>query len=317
MEELLHSLLLQDYSGPFEVVVVEDGSMQDSSQVINRYSEKLAISYYYKENTGPGDSRNYGMMKAKGSYFIVFDSDCIIPKHYLQVAEQALQQEYVDFFGGPDKALDSFSDVQKAINFSMTSFLTTGGVRGGSESLSKFQPRSFNMGISKDAFLTSGGFGSIHPGEDPDLTIRLWDLGFKSKLIPKAYVFHKRRIDWDKFAIQTMKFGKARPVLNSWHPKHQKLTYFFPTVFLIGFYLSLSLLLIVQDFLFKFYCIYFFFIFIVSSIQNRSISIGFLSIIATWIQFKNYGIGFLKSFIKVSIMNQKPQEAFPDLFFKK
>ena len=279
MEELLHSLLLQDYSGPFEVVVVEDGSMQDSSQVINRYSEKLAISYYYKENTGPGDSRNYGMMKAKGSYFIVFDSDCIIPKHYLQVAEQALQQEYVDFFGGPDKALDSFSDVQKAINFSMTSFLTTGGVRGGSESLSKFQPRSFNMGISKDAFLTSGGFGSIHPGEDPDLTIRLWDLGFKSKLIPKAYVFHKRRIDWDKFAIQTMKFGKARPVLNSWHPKHQKLTYFFPTVFLIGFYLSLSLLLIVQDFLFKFYCIYFCLfsfntflkVFFVSSIQNRSV----------------------------------------------
>jgi glycosyltransferase involved in cell wall biosynthesis len=317
MEELLNSLQRQDYDNTFEIVVIEDGSTVRSDEVIKKYTDKLEISYYFKENTGPGDSRNYGMKKAKGDYFIIFDSDCIIPPQYLSVIDSALKKEIVDFYGGPDNALDSFSDVQKAINFSMTSFLTTGGVRGGTEKVNKFQPRSFNMGISRNAFLASGGFGDIHPGEDPDLTIRLWNLGFKSRLISEAYVYHKRRIDWDKFALQTLKFGKARPILNSWHPNYSKLTYFFPSVFVIGFYISLLMLLFVKDFLFKLYCIYLLLIFISSSIQNRSISVGFLSVIATWIQFKNYGFGFLISFIRISLLKQKPQEAFPELFFTK
>jgi glycosyltransferase involved in cell wall biosynthesis len=317
MDELLSSLEKQDFFTLFEVVVIEDGSTLKSDEVIKKYSQKLTISYYYKENSGPGDSRNFGMKNAKGDYFLIFDSDCIIPKDYLNTVEQALKLHYVDFFGGPDKALDSFSDIQKAINFSMTSFLTTGGVRGGTEKVSKFQPRSFNMGISKEAFLASGGFGNIHPGEDPDLTIRLWQLGFKSRLIPEAYVYHKRRIDWDKFALQTMKFGKARPILDSWHANYRKWTYFFPSIFIIGFYLSLFLLLFIEDFLFKLYCLYFLMIFLLSSIQNRNIVIGFLSIFATWIQFKNYGFGFVNSFIKINILKQKPQEAFPELFFKK
>jgi glycosyltransferase involved in cell wall biosynthesis len=317
MEELLNSLQRQDYDNTFEIVVIEDGSTVRSDEVIKKYTDKLEISYYFKENTGPGDSRNYGMNKAKGDYFIIFDSDCIIPQHYLGVIDRELKTEMVDFFGGPDNALESFSDVQKAINFSMTSILTTGGVRGGTEKVNKFQPRSFNMGISKKAFLASGGFGNIHPGEDPDLTIRLWNLGFKSRLISEAFVYHKRRIDWDKFALQTLKFGKARPILNSWHPNYSKLTYFFPSVFVIGFYISLLMLLFVKDFLFKLYCIYLLLIFISSSIQNRSISVGFLSMIATWIQFKNYGFGFLISFIRISLLKQKPQEAFPELFFTK
>ena len=317
MDELLSSLEKQDFPAAFEVVVVEDGSTLKSDEVIARYSQKLTVSYYNKENSGPGDSRNFGMRNAKGDYFLIFDSDCIIPNDYLKTVEQSLRVQYVDFFGGPDRALDSFSDIQKAINFSMTSFLTTGGVRGGTEKVSKFQPRSFNMGLSKKAFLASGGFGNIHPGEDPDLTIRLWDLGFKSRLIAEAYVYHKRRIDWDKFALQTMKFGKARPILDLWHANYRKWTYFFPSIFIIGFYFSLFLLLFVEDFLFKLYCIYFLMIFLLSSVQNRNIAIGFLSVFATWIQFKNYGCGFINSFIKINILKQKPQEAFPELFFKK
>jgi glycosyltransferase involved in cell wall biosynthesis len=317
MEELLNSLQRQDYDNTFEIVVIEDGSTVRSDEVIKKYTDKLEISYYFKENTGPGDSRNYGMKKAKGDYFIIFDSDCIIPPQYLSVIDSALKKEIVDFYGGPDNALDSFSDVQKAINFSMTSFLTTGGVRGGTEKVNKFQPRSFNMGISRNAFLASGGFGDIHPGEDPDLTIRLWNLGFKSRLISEAFVYHKRRIDWDKFALQTLKFGKARPILNTWYPSYSKLTYFFPSVFVVGFYISLFMLLFVKDFLFKFYCIYLLLIFISSTIQNRNISVGFLSVMATWIQFKNYGFGFLISYIRISILKQKPQEAFPELFFTK
>lgn len=316
VDELLESLSQQDYTENFEVVIVEDGSSLRCDDVVRKYAGKLHLSYCYKENSGPGDSRNYGMKKANGDYFIIFDSDCIIPKHYLSEVDLALKRNYVDCFGGPDKALDSFSDIQKAINFSMTSFLTTGGIRGGSEKIDKFQPRSFNMGLSRKAFEASNGFGNIHPGEDPDLSIRLWNLGFETKLFPKAFVYHKRRIDWDKFSIQVNKFGKARPILNSWYPQYNKLTFFFPTVFIIGFFFSIVLLLLNQDLLLKLYFIYFLVLFLVSTFQNKSFKIGYLSLIAVWKQFYGYGMGFLKSYIKVIIMKQKPQEAFPELFFK-
>ncbi len=315
--ELLESLVQSDYTQDFEVVIVEDGSTLKCEEVVSQYQNKLSISYYYKENSGPGDSRNYGMKKAKGDYFIIFDSDCIIPKEYLNEVDKALKANYVDCFGGPDRALKSFSAIQKAINFAMTSFLTTGGIRGGSEKIDKFQPRSFNMGISRKAFEASHGFGNIHPGEDPDLSIRLWELGFETKLFPNAYVYHKRRIDWDKFSVQVNKFGKARPILNSWYPKYNKLTFFFPSFFILGFALSFVLLIFTNDLLIKLYCVYFFVIFLVSSIQNKSIKIGYLSVTAVWKQFYGYGTGFIKSYIKVIILKQKPQEAFPELFFKK
>lgn len=317
VEELLESLTQSDYKEDFEIVIVEDGSSIKCEEVVHQYDNRLSISYYYKENSGPGDSRNYGMRKAKGDYFIIFDSDCIIPKEYLSEVDKALRANYVDCFGGPDRALKSFSDIQKAINFAMTSFLTTGGIRGGSEKIDKFQPRSFNMGLSRKAFEASNGFGNIHPGEDPDLSIRLWELGFETKLFPDAYVYHKRRIDWDKFSIQVNKFGKARPILNSWYPQYNKLTFFFPSAFIIGFALAVLLLIFTFDILLKLYFIYFFVLFLVSSYQNKSIKIGYLSVIAVWKQFYGYGTGFIQSFVKVIILKQKPQEAFPELFFKK
>ncbi|WP_369769313.1 glycosyltransferase family 2 protein [Flavobacterium sp. WC2416] len=316
VDELLESLSQTDYKEDFEIVLVEDGSSLKCEDVLQKYSAKLSISYYYKENSGPGDSRNFGMLKAKGDYFIIFDSDCIIPKQYLNEVDKALKENYVDCFGGPDKALDSFSDIQKAINFAMTSFLTTGGIRGGSEKIDKFQPRSFNMGLSRKAFEASKGFGYIHPGEDPDLSIRLWNLGFETKLFPNAYVYHKRRIDWEKFSIQVNKFGKARPILNSWYPKYNKLTFFFPSVFIIGFGLAVFLLIFTYDYLLKLYFVYFLILFIVSAYQNKSVKIGYLSIVAVWKQFYGYGLGFIESYIKVIVLKQKPQIAFPELFFK-
>lgn len=315
IDELLESLVLSDYDKPFEVVIVEDGSSIPCKNNLEKFVNKLDISYYFKENSGPGDSRNFGMKKAKGDYFLIFDSDCIIPKGYLSEVSKNLQNAYVDCFGGPDKALDSFSDIQKAINFAMTSFLTTGGIRGGSEQIDKFQPRSFNMGLSKKAFEASGGFGNIHPGEDPDLSIRLWNLGFETKLFSSAFVYHKRRIDWNKFSIQVTKFGKARPILNSWYPKYSKITYFFPSAFIIGLFVSLLLLIFNQDLFFKMYFIYFVLIFIVASFQNKSLKIGYLSLIAVWKQFFGYGKGFIISYMKVILLKQKPQEAFPELFF--
>ncbi|TXI68053.1 MAG: glycosyltransferase [Flavobacterium sp.] len=317
IDELLDSLTKFTSTIPFEIVIVEDGSTIPCGNIIEKYKDELTISYYFKPNSGPGDSRNYGMKVAKGDYFIILDSDCIIPKDYLTQVQISLDVEYVDCFGGPDAALDSFSDIQKAINFTMTSFLTTGGIRGGSEKVDKFQPRSFNMGLSKIAFEASKGFGNIHPGEDPDLSIRLWNLGFKTKLIKSAFVYHKRRISWEKFQVQVNKFGKARPILNSWYPEHKKITFWFPTLFLIGFIFSVLLTFFNLPFFLALYGFYFLLLFITSLLFNKNLKIALYSLWATIIQFYGYGKGFLLSYFKISILKQKPQEAFPELFFKK
>lgn len=315
-DELLASLAKQTFQGAFEVVIVEDGSVIDSRFVVEKYQDQLDIAYYYKSNSGPGDSRNYGMRKAKGDYYIILDSDCIIPVGYLATVDRYLQESYVDCFGGPDEALPSFTPVQKAINFSMTSFLTTGGIRGGSERLSKFQPRSFNMGISKKAFEASGGFGKIHPGEDPDLTIRLWNLGFDTQLFPKAYVYHKRRIDWKKFYTQVNKFGKARPILNQRYPIYAKMTYWFPSLFLIGLFISLLLLFVGLYSFFSLYLLYFFLIFIISLLKEKSFKVSFLSICAVLVQFYGYGTGFVKSNYILHVLKKQPEIGMPEMFFK-
>ena len=315
IKELLESLVISDYDKKFEIVIVEDGSSLTCKEDVELFKDKLNISYYFKQNSGPGDSRNYGMKRANGDYFIIFDSDCIIPQQYLIEVEKELTSNYVDCFGGPDAALESFSDVQKAINFAMTSFLTTGGIRGGSEKINKFQPRSFNMGISKKAFEASKGFGNIHPGEDPDLSIRLWRTGFETKLFPKAFVYHKRRINWNKFSLQVTKFGKARPILNSWYPEYSKLTFFFPTLYILGFFTSVLLFLFGIQFPLLFFVLYNLLLFVLATAQFKSLKIAYLSLVAVNIQFFGYGSGFFKSYLKIILLKQKPDEAFPELFF--
>ena len=317
LAELLESLCSTTFKQPFEVIIIEDGSTIDSKDIVSRYKSRLDITYYFKKNTGPGDSRNFGMKQAKGDYFIIFDSDCIIPPDYLSNVAQQLKSNDVACFGGPDKALATFSTIQKAINFAMTSFLTTGGIRGSSEKLHKFQPRSFNMGLSKKAFLDSKGFGFIHPGEDPDLSMRLWKMGYETRLFSDCFVYHKRRIDWAKFSLQVAKFGKARPILNSWHPEYAKLTFWFPSLFIIGLLFSVVLLFFLIDLPLKMYFIYFVLVFITSAIANKSLLIGLYSIKAVFMQFFGYGIGFMKSFVQISILNKNPEVAFPELFFKK
>ncbi len=315
--ELLESLSATTYGKPFEIVIVEDGSSQTSEGVVDLFRGKLDISYYSKPNSGPGDSRNFGMRKAKGDYFLIFDSDCIIPAQYLSEVENALAARPVDCFGGPDAALDSFTDIQKAINFAMTSFMTTGGIRGGSEQIAKFQPRSFNMGLSRRAFEASGGFGNIHPGEDPDLSIRLWDLGFQTALFSRAFVFHKRRIDWQKFRVQVNKFGKARPILDSWHPRHAKLTFWMPSVFVLFTLFSVVLGIFGYPVFLANIGVYFAGILVFASVQNKSFKIGWFAVAAVAIQFFGYGSGYLQSFFKVRVFKQAPERAFPELFFKK
>lgn len=299
----------------FEVVIVEDGSTQPCRDILKNFRELLVINYIFKPNSGPGNSRNFGMRKAAGDYFIILDSDVILPPHYLQEVDRFLSENYVDCFGGPDAAHESFSTIQKAINYSMTSSLTTGGIRGKKNSVNKFQPRSFNMGISKKAFEASGGFGFIHPGEDPDLSLRLEKLEFTTAFIPTAAVYHKRRINWQKFHNQVHKFGLVRPILNKWHPNSAKITYWFPSVFITGLVLSLILLLLGWPFLFYTFLVYFVVIAVDAIIKNKSFNIGMAAVVATVIQFWGYGTGFYISVWKLYFQKMIPETAFPNLFF--
>lgn len=312
IRELLESIKQQNYDVPFEVVIIEDGSTETSQACLIEFPT-LDIQYFFKDNSGPGDSRNYGMQRAKGNYFIILDSDCLLPPQYLKTIDEELGNNYVDFFGGPDKAHESFSTLQKAIDYSMTSLLTTGGIRG--KRAENFQPRSFNMGMAKNAFDATHGFGKIHPGEDPDLTFRLWKQGFKSRLLPDAFVYHKRRISWDKFYKQVHKFGKVRPILNVWHPQSAKITYWFPTLFILGLIGSIGLLVVNFWLPIAIYGIYFLALFLDSWLITKSLMTALLAVYATIIQFLGYGTGFLKSTFFVGWLKRDPKVQFPELFF--
>lgn len=293
IDELLKSLTKQTYQNDFEVIVIEDGSTETAATIIAEYSDVLNIKYFFKENSGAGPSRNFGMQKAVGNYFVIFDSDCIIPSNYLSEVEKALKKNYTDAYGGADMAHTSFTIFQKAINYSMTSFLTTGGIRGNKNSVDKFQPRSFNMGISKEAFEVTKGFSRMKIGEDIDLTFRLWDNKFETQFIEEANVYHKRRATFQQFFKQTFAFGKGRPLLNRKYPKTAKITYWFPSIFLLLLIISLLLRLLDRPVFLLLFAIYFTGIFIDSLIKNKNIAVAIVSIITTLIQFTGYGLGFI------------------------
>lgn len=313
--ELLESFTKLKGNFNYDICIVEDGSSFSSKKVVDQFSERLKISYYVKENSGPGDSRNYGMRRANGNYFIILDSDVLLPENYLQAVSKSLSNFYTDCFGGPDAAHSSFSNLQKAINFAMTSILTTGGIRGGKDT-GKFEPRSFNMGISKKAFEASGGFGIIHPGEDPDLSLRLLDLGFKSQLIKEAFVYHKRRISWSKFYQQVHKFGLVRPILNTYHPKSERFIFWLPTFFSVGAIISCILFLMGIKWLLYIYVVYLALAFLLALFSTKNLVIAIFAVVAIFVQFFGYGYGFLKSTIAIKFLKKNPEERFPKLFFK-
>ena len=294
IKELLDSIVHQDFEDDFEVLVVEDGSSQTSEEICNSFTDQINIQYFFKENTGAGMSRNYGMVRATGNYFIILDSDVILPKTYLKSVKDQLSQKFTDAFGGPDTAHPSFSKLQKAINYSMTSFLTTGGIRGKKNGVGKFQLRSFNLGLSKEAFEKTNGFSEMKIAEDIDLTFRLWEAGFETQLITDAYVYHKRRTSLSQFLKQTYQFGKVRPKLNQKYPGSGKITFWFPSLFLIGLDLSILLAFFGEFTGLGVYYVYFLVLFLDASFAN-GVRVGILAIITTFTQFLGYGYGFLES----------------------
>ncbi|MCQ2084218.1 MAG: glycosyltransferase [Bacteroidaceae bacterium] len=292
VKELLESLTLQT-DKRFEVVIVEDGSTRPCKEICDAYKERLDICYLDKPNSGRSKTRNFGMDHASGNYFIIFDSDCIMPPHYIETVRTCLEHDFTDCFGGPDSSDSSFSNLQKAISYSMTSFMTTGGIRGGMKNVNKFTPRSFNMGISKACYEKVGGFKDMI-GEDIDMSFRIRENGFKPRLLPEAFVCHKRRSTLKGFFRQVRTFGRGRILLNKMHPGALKLVHMLPAAFAVG-----NVLLLLAAALFQSWywllpiAVYVLCIFMESLIRERSVRVAVISIAAAYVQLFGYGIGFI------------------------
>jgi len=301
--ELLESLSAQTYTD-FELVLVEDGSPKPCADEVEKFRSKININYIVKENSGRSDTRNVGMKNAKGDYFIFFDSDCIIPPHYFETVNKMLTEDYADCFGGPDNEHPSFNKMQKAINYAMTSFWTTGGIRGGKVNMEKFKPRTFNMGFSRAVYEKTGGFKDMY-GEDIDLSIRISDAGFKTKLYHDAFVYHKRRVDLKRFYKQVNIFGQARINLHILHPGSLKLVHTLPALFVLGGIAIICLSIFTSMWFMMLPTLYLSLLFIDSLIKTKRISIASLSIITSLIQIFGYGLGFIKSFVQKIIFRKK------------
>ncbi len=314
VDELLQSLTAQTFKN-FEVLVVEDGSTVPCREVTDRYREQLDVHYYEKANSGPGQTRNYGAERSRGEYLIILDSDCILPPGYFEAVERELRTNPADAFGGPDRAHESFTDIQKAINYSMTSFFTTGGIRGGRKKMDKFYPRSFNMGVRREVYAALGGFSRMRFGEDIDFSIRIFRGGYRCRLFPDAWVYHKRRTDLKKFFKQVHNSGIARINLYKKYPDSLKLVHLLPALFTLGtvvlligslwcLYALLPLLL------------YALLVCIDSAVQNHSLRIGFYSIAAAYIQLIGYGTGFWRAWWRRCVCGKDEFEAFKKNFYK-
>jgi glycosyltransferase involved in cell wall biosynthesis len=296
VEELLESLTKQTYND-FETLIIEDGSEEPCKDVVDQFKDELNIRYFVKENSGQGFSRNYGFERAKGDYFVVFDSDCLIPPHYFETVHKQLNKQWLDAYGGPDREHKSFTPVQKAISYAMTSPITTGGIRGNKKHTGTFHPRSFNMGISREVFEKTDGYRITRMGEDIEFSIRIIENGFSTGLIPDAYVYHKRRTNLVEFFKQLHFFGRARINISRFYPSEIKGVHILPSLFTLGTVFLLTLpfwnidlfeILIIP------YLALFALIFTHSSLKNKSLYIGLLSTVASFIQLTAYGIGFIR-----------------------
>ena len=314
--ELLNSLSLQ-IEKDFEVIIVDDGSQIDLRPTVELFRDNLEPKFFRKHNSGPGLSRNYGSRRAKNEWLIFIDSDVIVENDYIKNIKKNIEVIACDAFGGADKAHKGFNLMQKAISYSMTSVFTTGGIRGNKKAISKFQPRSFNMGVRKSAFEIVGGFSQMRIGEDPDLSMKLWENNFTTAFFDDIGVYHKRRVDFGKFSKQIFQFGCARPILNQRHPKYVKISFAFPTFFLVGYVFG-----IIGYFLFKkglllgLYGLYTLLVFFHALLKTKNISVAAMAVMSTYIQMFSYGYGFLKSWILLNVFGQKPEDAFPSHFYK-
>ena len=306
VEALLESLANQKDKN-FECIIVEDGSPLPCKEVCGKFADKLDLKYYFKENEGRSIARNYGMDRADGDYFVFVDSDCVLPPDYFQQLRAELEKAYADCFGGPDAAHESFSPLQKAINFAMTSFLTTGGIRGGKIQLEKFVPRTFNMGFSKEVYEKVGGFREMF-SEDIDMSTRIRQAGFSPVLLRSVRVYHKRRVSLRKFWRQVHIFGMSRITLQLLYPGSMKIVHWLPALFVI-FSIAMIVSAIFWIFAIVPLLLYFIVLFVAASISMKSIRLGAMAVVTSFIQLYGYGTGFIRAYIWKILLRHGRNEA--------
>ena len=314
VDELLQSLTAQSFSD-FEVVVVDDGSTLPCREVAERYADRLDLHYYTKPNSGPGQTRNYAAERARGEYLLILDSDVIVPPAYLEAVEAELRREPCDAFGGPDRAHPSFTPMQKAINYAMTSFFTTGGIRGGRKKMDKFYPRSFNMGVRREVYQTLDGFSRMRFGEDIDFSIRIFRGGYRCRLFPEAWVWHKRRTNLRKFFKQVHNSGIARINLYKKYPDSLKVVHLLPALFTLGTTVLLAGTVFCLYSLLPL-ALYALLVCVDSAMQNRSLHIGLLSVAAAYVQLIGYGTGFWRAWWRRCVRGKAEFEAFKKNFYQ-
>ena len=305
VDELLESLCAQTLKD-FEVVVVEDGSKEKCDLVCEKYKDRLNLNYYFKTNSGPGPSRNYGAEHSHGDYLIILDSDVIVPENYLEIIKEELDREPCDAFGGPDSAHPSFTPIQKAINYAMTSFFTTGGIRGGKRKMDKFYPRSFNLGIKKSVYEALEGFAPMRYGEDIDLSTRIFMNGYSCRLFPDAFVYHKRRVKFSSFFRQVKHSGEARVILKNKYPETFKLVHLLPAAFVVGNLLLVMLGIFHHWLWFMPIVFYVVMVFVDSLVKNKEFKVAMLSVPAAYCQLFGYGLGFLGAAWKDILGKKQP-----------
>ena len=313
--ELLESLTLQTYKD-FEVIIVEDGSTVTGEDVVKSYVDRLTVQYFKKGNEGQGIARNYGFARAKGDYFIILDSDVILPKDYFQHVLAGIKAEGWDAFGGPDAAHSSFTTVQKAISYAMTSPFTTGGIRGNKKHVGQFYPRSFNMGLSRTVYEHTGGFRLSRRSEDIEFSIRMINEGFKVGLIPEAYVYHKRRTSLPQFYRQTNSFGKGRIAIYRLYPTELKWVHALPSMFVTGLFvllflnaisyfsgacLGFQILTSVGNYLLLLYTLL---LFLHALSKTGRLNVAFYAVLAAYTQLIAYGTGFISAYISYKLLKK-------------
>lgn len=313
--ELLDSLTMQSLHNEMEVIVVEDGSTITCENEIEPYKNQLDLKYIKQENMGPGGARNTGARTAVGEYLIFFDSDCVLPSDYLQRAMDHLRRDPLGCFGGPDKAHKFFSETQKAISYSMTSFLTTGGIRGSQVKVDKFYPRSFNLGVLKVLFEEVGGFSDMRYGEDIDFSMKVLEAGHRIGLVSETFVYHKRRTNFKSFFKQVFSSGSARIQIAARHKGALQLVHILPTLFLLGIPMSIVFGILVHKAFFYIYPVYFLLVFILSWISTGRVLVALLSIVASFIQLTGYGMGFLTGLWMKYVKKDPKYEAFKQTFY--
>jgi len=301
VDELLESLTLQTFQD-FEVLIVEDGSTITCREAYEKYTSRLNVRYFFKPNSGPGPSRNFGFQQAKGDYFVVFDSDCILPPEYFENVEAFFLKTPLDAWGGPDKGHEHFTTLQQAMAFTMSSVFTTGGIRGGQKRNDSFQPRSFNMGISKEVFLATEGFKLDRYAEDIEFSIRMRKSGFRVGYISDAFVYHKRRTSLRQFFNQVVNFGKGRVLVGKVHAGSIKMVHWLPSFFVLGFFFAIIVLLVnpkIGMVLALLFLLYWLMIVIEAFRTTKSIGVMLLAGPAAFVQLTGYGVGFLREILRL------------------